>query len=97
MSSGVASGGSSLLAYLQTQNQLALDRLYTDRYTCQAILRALPPLCRQYVVQLVGAHGELPVEVVRAWPSQSAEAKRNHDEALQQLDALRRGSAATAR
>ena len=87
--SGSNAGATSLLAYLQTQNQLALDRLYADRYTCQAILRALHPLCRQYVIQLVGAHGELPVEIVRAWPAQSAEAKRKHEEALRQLDDLR--------
>lgn len=79
----------SLLDYLESQNQLALDRLYADKYTCQAILRALPPLSRQYVLRLVGAHGELPMEIVKSWPLRTSEAQRKHEEALKQLDALR--------
>eukprot|EP00966_Prymnesium_polylepis_P143784 3319348-Prymnesium_polylepis.1 len=49
----------------------------------------MPPLCRQYVLRLVGAHGTLPADIVRSWPLQSAEAQRKHEEALRQLDALR--------
>ncbi|KAL1500582.1 hypothetical protein AB1Y20_013237 [Prymnesium parvum] len=79
----------SLLEYLRGLSPIALSRLYSDPHTCQAVLRALPPLSRQYLLRLVGAHGRLAAEIVGAWPLPTAAAALEHKAALEQLVALR--------
>lgn len=78
----------TLLDHLGSLHRAALDRLYGDKWTCQAILRALPATSRHYVLRLAGANGMLPVEVVKSWPLQRATALQKHEMILQQLCGL---------
>lgn len=70
-------------AYLSQLGSEQLDRLYDSPWTCQAVLRSLPPLCQHFVLQQLFLAEPLPVASVHAGVKQSAAAKR--DAALAQL------------
>ena len=42
-----------LVGYLETLPQEAVARLYTSSWTCQAVLRGLPPLAKLYGLRMV--------------------------------------------
>ena len=46
MAAMAASVAAPLLDFLSALPRVALHRFYADRSTCQALLRALPPLAR---------------------------------------------------
>ena len=78
----------TLLRYFSALPRAAIDRLYSDGWTCQGLLRALPPLARQYVLRLACAQGQLPARVVHGWAQQSREAHAKHSHALEVLRRL---------
>jgi len=78
-----------LLRYFAGLTRAALDRLYADGWTCQGLLRALPPVARLYALRLACAQGDVPVAVVDAWKqSDRNTANTKHDQALQVLERL---------
>ena len=83
----------SLLNYFASLPRAALDRLYSDGWTCQGLLRALPPLARLYALRLVAVSAEegggLPLVAVEAWAQDTPEAQKKHREALAGLRRLR--------
>jgi Transcription factor Tfb2 len=42
-----------LVSWLETLHKDELEKLYRNRWTCQAVFRVLPPLARQYLLRLV--------------------------------------------
>ena len=77
-----------MLRYFSALPRAALDRLYGDGWTCQGLLRALPPIARLYAIRLAMAHGSLPAGLVDQWPLQTKEARKIHDEALKVMRRL---------
>ena len=70
-------------AYLSELGSEQLDRLYDSPWTCQAVLRSLPPLCQHFVLQHLFLAAPLPMASVHAGVKQGAAGKR--DAALTQL------------
>lgn len=85
----MAVAADALVQYLSSLPPVNLDRLYADSWVCHALLRALPPLARLYVVRLAAAHGSLPKALVDSWPARVREAAKRHEESMQQLHLLR--------
>ena len=42
-----------LVGYLETLPKAAVSSLYTSPWTCQAVLRGLPPLAKLYALRMV--------------------------------------------
>ena len=55
-SAAMASVAAPLLDFLSALPRIALHRYYADRSTCQALLRALPPLARLCARALCSRH-----------------------------------------
>ena len=85
----MAVAADALVQYLSSLPPVNLDRLYADSWVCHALLRALPPLARLYVVRLAAAHGSLPKALVDSWPARVREAAKRPEESMQQLHLLR--------
>ena len=49
-----------LVAYLAQLPPIKLTSLYESPYTCQAVMRSLPPLAKQYVVRLLFLDAGVP-------------------------------------
>lgn len=49
-----------LVSYLEDLPPDRLARLYDSPYTCQAVLRSLPPLAKQYVMRLLFLDAGIP-------------------------------------
>lgn len=49
-----------LIFYLEHLPPLKLAGLYDSPFTCQAVLRSLPPLARQYVLRLLSLDAGVP-------------------------------------
>eukprot|EP00898_Chlorokybus_atmophyticus_P003892 jgi/Chlat1/4503/Chrsp29S04577 len=75
------------LEYLGSLPALKLDRLYASHWTCQALLRSLPPLAKQYVLRLLFVDASLPARTLQDWAQPTAAAK--HRAALDRLRQLR--------
>jgi|APGre2960657444_1045066.scaffolds.fasta_scaffold00374_12 hypothetical protein len=60
-SSGGANGGFSFVDYLESLPAAKVDVLYGSRWTCAALLRALPPLGKQCVLRLL--HVDAPLSI----------------------------------
>ena len=43
----------NVVSYLQNLTPAALEQLYANQWTTQAVLRALPPLSRLYIMRLL--------------------------------------------
>lgn len=43
----------NLVTYLEELPPIKLSKIYTSQWTCQAVLRSLPPLAKQYVLRLL--------------------------------------------
>ena len=83
----------SLLKYFASLPRGALDRLYADGWTCQGVLRALPPVARLYVLRLVAVSAEegsegLPKDVVAAWARPTSDGRAKHEDAMGKLRRL---------
>ncbi|GJP34082.1 hypothetical protein CLOM_g18549 [Closterium sp. NIES-68] len=73
--------------YLASLPAAQLDRLYSSLYTCQAVLRSLPPLAKQYVLRLLFLTDPVPAALVADWPKPEAQSK--HKASLDRLQQLR--------
>ena len=81
----------SLLRYFAALPRAALDRLYTNGWAVQGVLRALPSMARLYALRLVmpSALGNgLPTSVVNEWPMPTKDARLKHDQAIGALKRL---------
>jgi transcription initiation factor TFIIH subunit 4 len=70
-------------AYLQDLPREQLDHLYNSPWTCQAVLRALPPLCQHVLLLLLFPAEPLPRDYVHQSILPAAATQR--DKALEQL------------
>ncbi len=48
------------MAYFEQLPPIKLSNLYDSPYTCQAVMRSLPPLAKQYVVRLLFLDAGIP-------------------------------------
>lgn len=64
-----------------------LDLLYERHWTCQAVLRSLPPLAKQYVMRLLYVENAVPVKSLQEWAQPDALSK--HQVAIDRLEQLR--------
>lgn len=48
------------VTYLEALPPISISKLYSSEWTCQAVLRGLPPLAKQYVVRMLWADGPIP-------------------------------------
>ncbi|KAI0806151.1 transcription factor Tfb2-domain-containing protein [Irpex lacteus] len=86
---GTASAESSshaLLAFLQSQSQNTLTRLYQRPSSCLSIFRLLGPLERQLVMNLLWLESAIPATTMAAWVT--AEGTKAYDTALSVLSHL---------
>lgn len=49
-----------LVAYLEQLAPIKLGSLYDSPYTCQAVMRSLPPLAKQYLMRLLFLDAGIP-------------------------------------
>ena len=77
----------SMLDFLTQLSENMLQRLYTDPWTCQAVIRLLPTLSQHYVLRLlfVDEENPLPDKEVAAWVRDAPEAQKAHVSALKTL------------
>ena len=77
----------SMLDFLTQLSENMLQRLYTDPWTCQAVIRLLPTLSQHYVLRLlfVDEENALPDKEVAAWVRDAPEAQKAHVSALKTL------------
>lgn len=87
-SMSVVSSFGPLLRYFSVQPRVVLDRLFADGWTCQGLLRALPPIARLYALRLACAQGGLPAKVVDAWSRTDESSRTKHEHALEVLRRL---------
>ena len=80
--------GICFLDYLSSQPADRLDALYRSRWTCAALLRALPPLARYTVLRLLHVEAPLSVGALVALPGGCA-AHTHPPASLAPPDALR--------
>ncbi|KAJ7516856.1 hypothetical protein O6H91_21G001600 [Diphasiastrum complanatum] len=64
-----------------------LDRLYDSHWTCQAILRSLTPLAKQYVMRMLYIDAPIPNKSLQEWVLPDATVK--HKVAIDKLEQLR--------
>ena len=63
------SGSMDLVSYLEDLPTERLGSLYDSPYTCQAVLRSLPPLGKQYVLRMLFLDAGIPEGAPRMkWP-----------------------------
>ncbi|GAQ85685.1 putative Transcription factor Tfb2 [Klebsormidium nitens] len=75
------------IRYLSELPPVKLDRLYESHFTCQAVLRSLPPIAKQYVLRLLFIEQPIAGETMRGWAKPEALGK--HNAAMERLDQLR--------
>jgi transcription initiation factor TFIIH subunit 4 len=80
-------GQFSFVEYLTTLSPLKLDKLYESMWTCQAVLRSLPPVAKQYVLRLLYVDQPLPSSTFDSWAS--VEGTSKHKVAIESLLSLR--------
>ena len=51
-----------LVSYLETLPQTAVKQLYTSSWTCQAVLKGLPPLAKLYALRMTFLEVSLCIE-----------------------------------
>ncbi|XP_015574628.1 general transcription and DNA repair factor IIH subunit TFB2 isoform X2 [Ricinus communis] len=66
---------------------MKLDKLYTNPFICQAILRSLPPLAKKYVVQILYIDGPVADKTLEEWLLPDGSSK--HRVAIDRLTQLR--------
>eukprot|EP00884_Botryococcus_braunii_P023136 jgi/Botrbrau1/9506/Bobra.0252s0121.1 len=74
------------VAYLEALPPVSISKLYSSHWTCQAVLRGLPPLAKQYVMRLLWIDAPIQEYVIHEWPAK--EATSQHKEALDKLERL---------
>lgn len=72
--------------YLITLPADQLTRLYDSPWTCQAVLRSLPPLSQHFILRLLFIPSPVPADWITA--SVQADAERERDRSLQLLSQL---------
>ncbi|OCH94822.1 transcription factor Tfb2 [Obba rivulosa] len=76
----------SLLAFLQSQSQNTLTRLYQRPSSCLSIFRLLGPLERQLVMNLLWLESAIPVSTMAAWVTR--EGRKAYNSSLSTLAQL---------
>lgn len=77
----------SFMDYLASLPAIQLDRLYESHWTCQAVLRSLPPLAKQYVLRLVLVEAAVGAADMESWVK--AGARSQHLAAIERMEQLR--------
>eukprot|EP00897_Mesotaenium_endlicherianum_P003506 jgi/Mesen1/3183/ME000184S02247 len=77
----------SFIDYLASLPAVKLDKLYESHWTCQAVLRSLPPVAKQYVLRLL--HIEAPITPAHFQNWARPDALSKHRVALERLEQLR--------
>eukprot|EP01132_Coremiostelium_polycephalum_P007571 gene7571-9307_t len=72
-----------IFQYLCELDQKDLEDLYQDLWTCQAILRSLPPRGKQYILKMLMLDKPIAVTTVKEWTSQTT--TQSHRETLKKL------------
>eukprot|EP00741_Cyanophora_paradoxa_P016352 tig00020912_g15788.t1 len=67
----------------------ALDRLYENPWTCQAVIRSLSPLAKQYAVRLLCVESAVDKALVDQWARADATSQAKHRSAIDRLTGLR--------
>ncbi|KAK9806388.1 hypothetical protein WJX72_012519 [[Myrmecia] bisecta] len=73
----------NLSLYLESLPPIMLSSLYESHYTCQAVLRTLPPVAKQYVLRLLYIDAPISEGMLDSWPS--AHSGTKHSVALDKL------------
>lgn len=73
----------NLVTYLEGLPALTLARLYESHWTCQAVLRSLPPLAKQYILRLLFVDKPLSLELLQSWAEPGSASK--HEVAIDKL------------
>ncbi|KAH9943694.1 transcription factor Tfb2-domain-containing protein [Amylocystis lapponica] len=76
----------ALLAFLRTQSQNTLTRLYQRPSSCLSVFRLLRPLERQLIMNLVWLESAIPASTMAAWVTR--EGKKPYTNALATLASL---------
>ncbi|KAI0090289.1 transcription factor Tfb2 [Irpex rosettiformis] len=84
--SSVEGTSHALLAFLQSQSQNTLTRLYQKPSSCLSIFRLLGPLERQLVMNLLWLESAIPAPTMAAWVT--SEGKKAYEIALSVLSRL---------
>ncbi|OAY24793.1 general transcription and DNA repair factor IIH subunit TFB2 [Manihot esculenta] len=66
---------------------MKLDKLYTNPFICQAILRSLPPLAKKYVLEMLYIDGPVSAKMLEEWVLTDGSSK--HRVAVDRLIQLR--------
>jgi transcription initiation factor TFIIH subunit 4 len=74
-------------AYLSTLPQEQLTYLYDSPWTCQAVLRSLPPLPQQFILRLLFLSEAVPIQWLRS--AVTAEFSKSCEQSLSLLSDLR--------
>ncbi|EPT05609.1 hypothetical protein FOMPIDRAFT_1027205 [Fomitopsis schrenkii] len=75
-----------LLAFLQSQSQTALTRLYQRPSSCLSIFRLLRPLERQLILNLLWLESSIPMSTMSAWVT--PEGRKPYNDSLSNLARL---------
>ena len=57
----------SIFQFLETQDQLSLNELYSSRWCCVAVLQSLSCTARQIVLRLIGIRVQVAESFIHAW------------------------------
>ncbi|KAH8100791.1 transcription factor Tfb2-domain-containing protein [Cristinia sonorae] len=76
----------ALLAFLHSQSQTTLTRLYQRPSSCLSMFRLLGPLERQLIMNLLWLDSAVPAQTMSAWVTQ--EGRKMYDNALVSLSKL---------
>eukprot|EP00241_Pyramimonas_parkeae_P021177 CAMPEP_0114320084 /NCGR_PEP_ID=MMETSP0059-20121206/25707_1 /TAXON_ID=36894 /ORGANISM="Pyramimonas parkeae, Strain CCMP726" /LENGTH=123 /DNA_ID=CAMNT_0001447377 /DNA_START=335 /DNA_END=702 /DNA_ORIENTATION=+ len=80
-------GTFSFMNYLGTLSPLKQDQLYESEWTCQSVLRSLPPVAKHMVLRLLYVDSPQTIESLDKWARIEGTAK--HKLALDELFRLR--------
>ncbi|KAF9815821.1 hypothetical protein IEO21_04333 [Rhodonia placenta] len=75
-----------LLAFLQSQSQNALTRLYQKPSSCLSLFRLMRPLERQLIMNLLWLESPIPVSMMASWITR--EGRKAYNDALATLASL---------
>ncbi|KAN0022122.1 hypothetical protein ACTFIV_006550 [Dictyostelium citrinum] len=73
---------SKVFQYLASLDSKDLEELYKDPWTCQAILRSLPPRSKQYILKMLLVD-TYPLSLAKDWSTQAS--IQQHKESLKKL------------
>eukprot|EP00195_Chlamydomonas_chlamydogama_P010376 CAMPEP_0202894508 /NCGR_PEP_ID=MMETSP1392-20130828/3906_1 /ASSEMBLY_ACC=CAM_ASM_000868 /TAXON_ID=225041 /ORGANISM="Chlamydomonas chlamydogama, Strain SAG 11-48b" /LENGTH=534 /DNA_ID=CAMNT_0049579235 /DNA_START=140 /DNA_END=1743 /DNA_ORIENTATION=- len=78
----------NIVDYIETLPTAKRDKLYESPWTCQAVLRSLPPLAKQYILRLLWVERPVLKEDMDAWVRDVKSFGSQHRAALDSLEQL---------